>query len=352
MNLTRCKTCCMPNTRPDTEFADGECSACISYRKRPQIDWAAREQEFKTLLDRHDGKCIVPSSGGKDSTYQVLKLLELGADVTIVTAATCMLTDIGRQNIDNLSRFARTIEVRPNRTVRATLNRLGLQMVGDVSWPEHCSIFNIPFKVAIEKKIPLIIYGENPQENYGGPIGSDQAKIMSRRWVSEFGGFLGLRPQDLIGIEDLTANAMADYLPPKESDVAQARIEAHFLGQYFEWDGARNAEIAIKNGMKTRRPSFENWWDYENLDNALHGIHDYFGWLKYGYGRGCAQISVDIRKEVVTRDFAMDWVVNDHCYPQRYMGVSLDEMLDHIGMTRANFNAIARRYTNRAIHAD
>ena len=46
MTMTRCKTCCMPTTRPDTAFVDGECSACVNYRNRPTIDWEAREGEL------------------------------------------------------------------------------------------------------------------------------------------------------------------------------------------------------------------------------------------------------------------------------------------------------------------
>jgi len=86
-----CRTCLYPDTKPDLHFDEtGQCSACRSYESRPEIDWGQREEELLTLLDRFDGRCIVPSSGGKDSTYQVIKLLELGADVTIVTARTCI----------------------------------------------------------------------------------------------------------------------------------------------------------------------------------------------------------------------------------------------------------------------
>jgi hypothetical protein len=88
--MIRCKTCVMPNTRPDTPFIGGECSACVSYRKRATIDWVEREAELKAILASHGNRCIVPSSGGKDSTWQVLKLLELGADVTVVTAKTML----------------------------------------------------------------------------------------------------------------------------------------------------------------------------------------------------------------------------------------------------------------------
>lgn len=348
MNI--CRTCLIPDTRPDTHFVDGQCSACSSHANRPSIDWAVRKEELLRLLDRHNGRCIVPSSGGKDSTAQVLTMLELGADVTVVTATTCHLTEIGRKNIDNLVRFARTIEVSPNKTVRAKLNRLGLTMVGDISWPEHVSIFRTPFKMALALDIPLIMYGENPLNQYGSPPGMEESRTMTQRWVSEFGGFLGLRPQDLIGIEGLTERDMQDYMGPSDKDLQQKGIEAHFLGQYMPWDSHANAEIAIANGMQYESPSPSVWWPWENLDNAHVGAHDFFGYLKYGYGRAAAQLSVDIRDGRITRDMAqtMLWA-REGLFPIEYAGVHIDEVLDRIGMTRDNFLGTAKAYTNKAL---
>ncbi len=346
-----CKTCCMPNTRPDTPFIDGECAACVNHRNRPTIDWDSRKAELMQLLDRHDGRCIVPSSGGKDSTYQVMTLLGLGADVTIVTARTCHLTSIGRANIDNLARHARTVEVLPNRTVRAKLNRLSLELVGDISWPEHCAIFTTPFNVAAELGIPLIFYGENPQNQWGGPVGSEEARQMTLRWRSEFGGFLGLRPGDFVGMEGITDRDMADYIIHNPT----YPVEAHFLGQYVSWDSRRNFEVAMDAGMKVllnQPPTRANFWSFENLDNAQTGIHDYFMYLKYGFGRGCQQISLDVRGGLFERDYAIQWVEqNDGAFPMDYMGISIYEVLDRIGMEPKKFYQLSDQYRNAAVHA-
>lgn len=348
--MNRCRTCVMPDTRPDTPFIDGECSACVSFRRRPTIDWDARRTALVALLDRHNGRCIVPSSGGKDSTYQVMTLLELGADVTVVTARTCHLTDVGRRNIDNLARHARTIEVVPNMAVRAKLNRLSLEMVGDISWPEHAAIFSTPFNAALDLRIPLIFYGENPQDQYGGPLGSEDATRLTMRWRSEFGGFLGLRPSDFVGLEGITARDMVDY------SVREARqpTEAHFLGQYLPWDSRRNADAARAAGMEIPRnaPTPANWWVAENLDNAQTGVHDYFMWLKYGFGRGCQQISVDVRAGLLPRAHALDWVEkHDGAFPAVYAGVGLTQVLSAISMRRHEFDLAVERFRNGAVHA-
>lgn len=346
--MKRCLRCVMPQTRPDTPFIDGVCAACISYAKRPEIDWDTRKQALLALLDRHDGKCIVPSSGGKDSHYQVLTLLELGADVTVVTATTCHLTEIGRANIDNLARYAKTIEVTPNRSVRAKLNRLGLEMVGDISWPEHVSIFTTPFTAARALGISLMFYGENPQNQYGGPMGSEEALTMTRRWRSEFGGFLGLRPQDLVGQDGLTERDMEPYALPTGKDVDA--IEAHFLGQYLPWDSHANAAIATEAGMLAERPAPSNWWPFENQDNAQTGLHDFFMYLKYGFGRGCQQISVDVRTGRVVRDRALRWVETwDGMFPEVYARVPVAEALERLGMDRRELARVAANFTNPAV---
>lgn len=358
--MNRCRLCVIPDTRPDTAFVDGVCSACIAYAARPKVDWEERLEQLKEVLERarHVAKLrgsafdvVVPSSGGKDSHYQVLKLIELGARPLVVTATTCHLTPIGRLNIDNLARYATTIEVSPNKAVRAKLNRLGLQMVGDISWPEHVAIFTIPWKVAARAGIPFIFYGENPQNQYGAPSSEHQdAMQMTRRWVSEFGGFLGLRPQDLVGVEGLTEADMSDYMP---ATGAGLEIEAHFLGQYLPWDSHQNALVAREAGMQMEAPCHANLWVHENLDNAQTGLHDHMMYRKYGFGRGAAQISVDIRAGNFDRAKALEWVERrDGIFPWTYAGVGWKDMAARIGLDLVHLQKKLEDFTNWDLFAD
>ena len=104
-----CRKCLLPDTKPDLTFDEtGLCSACSAYDARPTIDWESREKELIAILDKYKGThydCIVPVSGGKDSTYQVIKILELGYKPLCVTATTCDLSDLGRRNIENIKRL-------------------------------------------------------------------------------------------------------------------------------------------------------------------------------------------------------------------------------------------------------
>ena len=344
--MIRCKTCIMPNTRPDTPFIDGECSACRTYKARADVDWDTRRHDLIQLLEEHGGECVVPSSGGKDSHAQVKILQDLGARVTCITATTCHLTKIGRANIDNLARYATTIEISPNKSQRARLNLAGLELVGDISWPEHVAIFTQPFKMASALGHTLMFYGENPQAEYGGPPGSDKAREMTRRWVSEFGGFLGLRPSDIEG-ED-----MRDYQLP--ADFAKWPIipEAHFLGAYLPWDSRQNARIANEMGMRQIMVSKANWWLSENQDNAQTGLHDHMMYRKYGFGRGCQQISVDIRQGRMPRENALEWAkIYDGLFPNDYAGVPIEDVLTPLDISLDRLFEIMEGFTNHELFA-
>ena len=79
----------MPSTKPDLHIdQDGVCNACRAYESRKHVDWDARRRELLALLEKYrrpDGNwdCIVPVSGGKDSTYQVIRTIANDAQVKI-----------------------------------------------------------------------------------------------------------------------------------------------------------------------------------------------------------------------------------------------------------------------------
>src|SRR5688572_12806602 len=206
--LAYCVSCVMPSTKPDLVLDDaGVCNACRAYERRMATDWDARRNELLALLERYrrhgsNWDCIVPVSGGKDSTFQVIRMLQLGMNPLCVTATTCDLSELGRRNIQNIKNLGVDyVEFTPNPVVRHKLNRIGLLQVGDISWPEHVGIFTIPVRAAVQFNVPLLIWGENSQNEYGGPAAASENNVLDRRWLEEFGGMLGLRVSDVVGLE-------------------------------------------------------------------------------------------------------------------------------------------------------
>lgn len=354
-----CRNCVMPSTKPDLKFDEaGVCSACKHIKERKDIDWDERKQQFLATVERyrHPGgsnyDCIVPVSGGKDSTYQALRVLELGLNPLCVTSTTCMLSDIGRRNIENLKwRGIDFIEYTPNLRVRRKLNRIGLTSVGDISWPEHVSIFTVPVRISVQLGIPLIIWGENSQNEYGGPAAAAQNNVLNRRWLEEFGGLLGLRVSDLIGQDGIEPRHVIPYTYPSDEELNKAGTTGLFLGYYFAWDGLQNALFSQAHGFETYHKVIEgSLVNYENLDNYHTGIHDYFKFIKYGFGRATDLACMHVRRGRMSRQTAINLVrEHDGRFPESYLGCSLERILDEMDMSRDEFVRICDSFTNKKL---
>ena len=354
-----CTQCLYPETKPDLRFDErGVCSACVSFQNRGIVDWAKRRREFESILERFrtaggsNYDCIVPSSGGKDSHAQVLRILELGANPLVVTATTDSLSALGRRNIENLKRQGvDTIEVTTNPAVRRRINRLALTQVGDISWPEHVTIFTVPVRIAMQMNVRLIVWGENPQNEYGGPAAATEGNTLTRRWLEEFGGLLGLRVTDLVGQESIEQRHLIQYTYPSDAELQRVGVTGVFLGYYFPWDGYTNALYAQGYGFETfPKPVEGSLANYENLDNHQTGIHDYFKFIKYGFGRATDIACNHIRRGRLTRSEGLRLVQrHDGAFPWTCLGRELKDILAEIDMTVEEFQRICDRFTNRRL---
>lgn len=354
-----CRRCLLPETKTHLYIdEEGICDACRNYEERKEVDWNERKKELIKLLDKYKSKdgsnwdCIIPVSGGKDSTYQVIRMLELGMNPLCVTATTCDLSDIGRKNIDNIKKLGVDyIEFTNNRILRARLNKIGLKQVGDISWPEHVSIFTIPVRAAVQFNVPLIIWGENSQNEFGGPAAASENNVLDRSWLEEFGGLLGMRVSDLIGIDGIEKKHIIPYTYPTDDQLKKVGVTGLFLGYYIPWDGYTNALIAENNGFISYNTIVEgSIVDYENLDNHQTGIHDYFKYLKFGYGRGTDIASLHIRRGRLTREDALEMVKkHDGKFPWTYLGKPLEDILKPLDITVDEFIKTCDKFTNKKL---
>ena len=358
-SIRYCRRCVMPETKPDL-FIDeeGVCNACRNFEKRIEVDWESRKRELEIILDRYRSKsgsnydCLIPVSGGKDSTAQTIRMLELGMNPLCVTASTDMLSGIGRRNIENLKKLGVDhIEVSTNPVVRRRINRLTLTQVGDISWPEHVAIFTIPVRIAVQLGIPLIIWGENSQNEYGGPASDVENNVLTRGWLEEFGGLLGLRVSDLIGKEAIEPKHLIQFIYPSDDELRQVGVTGIFLGYYIPWDGYQNALLAQAHGFESYRKSVEgSLVNYENLDNIQTGIHDYFKFLKFAFGRATDLACMHIRRGRLSRQDAVKLVkIHDGKFPSVYLDTPIEEVLKEIDMTFDEFIQCCDRFTNKKL---
>lgn len=145
--------------------------------------------------------------------------------------------------------------------------------------------------------IPLIVWGENSRTNMADQLRAAENNVLTRRWLEEFGGLLGLRVTDLVGQDRIEQRNLIQYTYPSDQDMARVGITGIFIGYYLPWDGYSNALIAQAHGFRTYHRAVEgSLVNYENLDNAQTGIHDYFKFLKFGFGRATDLACLHVRR--------------------------------------------------------
>lgn len=351
-----CNYCVMPDTKPDLHFdGHGICDACRSAeRKNAEINWEERKLAFEAIIAKARSKasggydCVVPVSGGKDSTYQVWKVLQYGLKPLCVSFEPTSPTELGKRNLENLGKLGVDIlQFRKNPHVYKRMCQIAFAQVGDHDWPNHVGIFTVPITVAVNYKIPLIVWGENSQLEYGGPMRSTESNNLDRRWLEEFGGLLGYRVSDMMQ-EGIPASDLTPYIYPADEALKAADISSIFLGYYFKWDAVSQVDAVKKLGFQVKEdgPVEGTYTNYENLDCAFTAIHDYLKFVKFGFGRTTDHACIDIRNGRLSRDEAIDLVTK---YDGKYPSIALPRFLEYIELTKTQFDATVDSFTNRHI---
>lgn len=351
-----CKKCVMPNTKPDLSFDyEGVCDACRSAELKDTIDWDSREREFRELVNKYRGKsssnydCIIPISGGKDSHYQAYTAKKYGLNSLLVHFEPTKRSSIGQKNLENIRQFGDLLEFRKNPVVYKKMCLEGFRKVGDHELPNHIGIFTIPVRIAVQLRVPLIIWGENSQLEYGGPKTSIMKNALDRKWLEEFGGLLGYKAGDMLSVGGITKEDLVYYTYPSDEELRRAEIASVFLGYYFKWDARKHTELMKKQyGFSVREdgPVEGTYTNYENLDDALVSIHDYLKYAKFGFGRATDHACLDIRNSRLTRDEAIKLVKR---YDGRLHEHVLDEFLEFFEISKEEFFTVTNAFTDKAI---
>ena len=162
---------------------------------------------------------------------------------------------------------------------------------------------------------------------------------------------MGLRVSDLRDIYGINSSQLINYTYPSDEEMEEVGVTGLFLGHYLPWDGLSNYLISQANGFKTFEGIVEgSIVNYENLDNYQTGIHDYFKFLKFGFGRATDIASLHIRRGRITRDEAKKIVLsNDGKFPWTYLGEELSSILNSIDLSVNEFISICDSFTNKSL---
>lgn len=309
-----CRTCVLPDSRPGITLDEsGVCTACRGHEdKERNIDWDVRGAALLDLVKEvkavgGDYDCVVPVSGGKDSWYQVHTCLELGLKVLAVTWRTPARTQIGQRNLDNLIAGLGVdhIDYTIDPEVERRFMKAAFETKAATAIPMHMALFAIPIRLATRLGVPLIVWGENPQLEFGGSDKDRLATDLDLAWVRSHGVTNQTSVDDWIGKNGLTESDLAAYrLPP--DDTFRNATRSIFLGSYIKWNSFDNAELAARHGFSAgdNRPR-TGTWGFADIDCNFISLHHFLKWHKFGLTRAFDNLSVMIRYQMIDRDEAI-----------------------------------------------
>jgi N-acetyl sugar amidotransferase len=307
-----CNTCILPDTRPGiTIDADGVCSACLGHRdKETRIDWEARAAAFHDLVTETKARaetfdCVVPVSGGKDSWYQIIKAQEHGLSVLAITWRTPARTAIGQRNLDRMIERLGVdhIDYSISPDVERRFMKAAFEEKGMTGLPMHMALFAIPIRLAVRLRIPLILWGENPQLEYGGNELERLATTLDAAWLAKHGCLDSTDADSWVGKEGLTERDLLSYRVPRNPD---HDVRSVFLGAFFKWNSFENTRVAEAHGFEYGAGDLKTGtWDFADIDCDFISLHHFLKWYKFGITRAFDNLSVQIRQGMMTREDAV-----------------------------------------------
>ena len=340
-----CKKCTISNQRPRIGFdEEGICSACrFAGYKATEINWEEREKELVALVKRFKRKdggyeAMVPTSGGKDSGRVAHELkYKYGMNVLTVTWAPHLYTDMGLKNFQSMIHIGGLDNIlgTPNGIVHRKLTKLAFEILGDPFQPFIYGQTNFPLQIAVKYKIPLIMYGENGEVEYGGDMKNAFRPTRDYRCDHKKHYFSGLPPEALINY-GISQKETASYLPPPDKELDAIKTEIHFYSYYHKWIPQENYYYAVEHTGFTANPirSEGTYSKYASLDDKIDGFHFYLSFIKFGIGRATADSAHEIRDRHLTRDEGVRLVKKfDGEFPQR----NFNTFLEYCGISEEYF---------------
>jgi N-acetyl sugar amidotransferase len=346
--LRHCTRCGLPETYETIEFdIDGVCNICRQREIRDsQIDWTERGRDLTTLIEAHRGTaeydCIVPFSGGKDSTYTLWYLVHHFKVKPLVVQFDhgFMRPNLLRNNERTFRRLGvDVISFKPNWKVVKRLMLEALVRKGDFCWHCHTGIFSYPMQVALKYRTPLILWGE-PSAEYTAYYTYDTDDVEEvdetrfNRYIN-----LGITAEDMAGMIKgdfpLDPRDLAPYTYPPVGDLRKLKCRSVCLGSYIPWDVKKHVEI-IGRELGWEGDEVENVPDaypYEKIECWVQGVRDYIKWLKRGYSRVTQMTALDLRNDRISAEEAQRLIRET----EGRRPPSLDLFLGYLDMTESEF---------------
>ncbi len=344
--MTYCVRCCMPAANEGIEFDEmGICQACRSAEQKMHIDWVKREATLHELFDHYrslgnEYDCIVPISGGKDSTFQLHVVTKVyGLRALAVTFSHNWYTETGRYNLENaLEKFdVDHVMFTPKRSLVNRLARESLLRIGDSCWHCHAGVGAFPLQIAVRYRIPLLVWGESAADLSGRDDYEKRLYKFDRDYFTTISAKVYADEMESAVVDK---RELAGFRFPTHEECEAVGVVGIHLSDYMFWDDERQMEF-VRDVYGWREDHVEGTYKrYKSVECRMAGVHDYSKLLKRGFGRGTDHASVDVRAGLLTREEAFE-LAKQHD-TERPDG--LNYYLSITGFTEEEFEAVMAKH--------
>lgn len=348
-----CTRCVYPSiSAAPMEFdEDGICMGCRTAEKKhhiPDEEWARRKQSLHDVLmdARRKSKpaydCIVPVSGGKDSYFQTHYIKNvMGFNPLLVTYYSNNFSAAGDRNLYAMKeKFdCDHVIIYPNVSLLKKLNKLSFMFMGDMNWHIHIGVSTAVHQVAVEKGIPLVVWGEHGYVDLSGQFSmNDMVEYTYRNRLEHLG-----RCYDwnyFVGFDGITENDMELWKYPSDQAVFDLEMKGIYISNFVYWEANAHTQqmMELYDWEPSEQPFERTYRRMSNVDDIYeNGAHDYLKFIKFGYGRCTDHACKDIRAGNLSRGQAVD-LVRKHDHVKSW---DVAHWCDYVGMSMEEFDTIA-----------
>ena len=331
------------------------CSACLYYEYKEKVNWEEREKELIDLLSKYkknDGSydVLVPGSGGKDSifTASILKN-KYGMNPLTCTWAPHMYTDVGWRNYINwVDSGYDNYFFKPDGKIHRILTRLSFKNLLHPFQPFAQGQASLPAKVAYEKNIKLVIYGDSQAERgTGGNLHTFNNKYTHHSLCTyknekdlHYGGY------NIEQLKEFGVNKknLIPYIPLKEDVFLESKIQVLQLPYFINYNPQTNFYYAMEESNFEVNPhgrSEGTYTKYASLDDKIDGLHHYTWFIKTGRGRATEDTTIEIRNKIITREEGIALVKK---YDGEFPKLFIKEILEYLNLDENEFNEIIDKF--------
>jgi N-acetyl sugar amidotransferase len=350
MFIKYCKKCLMSNLRPRISFnLEGVCNACSWSEKKKKINWDYRKKLLNKIIKNKNKNfdCIVPVSGGKDSSYVAYQIKNiLGLNPLCITIRPALEYNLGKENLLNfLSYGYNHILITPDVNVMRHYDKIGLIKYGRPLLGWQIAVQASIFKLAVQFKIPLVFFGEEGETEYGGSTKLNNKFFYN---VNDSINFY-LAGEDPKKISDyFSAKELYWFTFPSHKEIKSNNLRVSYWSFFENWDSYKHYLFAKKEcGLKDAQSRLIGTYNnFAQTDTYLYDLHVYIMYLKFGFGRCTQDVGIDIRRGALTRNQGIELVKK---YDGEKPNIYFDKYYEYFKMNKNQFFSVLKKFTNKKI---